>query len=176
MAKKEALRDLQNRLSERLRSAQTQTVAMAWLAVVIGPSHYLFPLSQSGEIFSLTGVARVPYTRPWFSGVVNLRGGLYGVVDLAVFMEHSTASSRSEQALSQARLISVNVDLGINCAFAVDALMGLRRAESFTAEQPLPDGSPSYFGHRFLDREDRPWQEINLQALTQMPGFLAIGT
>ena len=41
---------------------------------------YLFPLGHAGEIFPWTPPQPVPYTEPWFLGVANLRGGLYGVV------------------------------------------------------------------------------------------------
>jgi twitching motility protein PilI len=176
MAKKEALRDLQNRLTERLRSAQTQAVSMAWLAVMIGQQHCLLPLAQSGEIFPLARVMPVPYTQPWFAGVVNLRGGLYGVLDLARFVDGSFVRSPDEQALAKARLISLNVDLGVNCALIVDGLMGLRRPDSFKAEEPAAAQASPCFGRRFLDMNGRHWQEINLLALSQNPDFLAIGT
>jgi twitching motility protein PilI len=176
MAKKEALRDLQNRLSERLRLAQTQTVSMAWLAVMIGPQPCLFPLAQSGEIFSLARAMSVPYTRPWFAGVVNLRGGLYGVLDLARFLDATLVRKADEQALARARLITLNVDLGVNCALIVDGLMGLRRPDAFKAEEPTAPGSPTYFGRRYLDEGGLAWQEINLLALSQNSEFLAVGT
>lgn len=175
MTKKQALLELQNRLAERLQSAQTQAVSMAWLAVLVGESHCLLPLSHSGEIFPLPSMARVPYTQPWFSGVVNLRGGLYGVVDLAAFMGKASARSQSEQAWAQARLVTLNVDSGVNCALVVDKLLGLRREDAFEGAELVPDGSPAYFGHRYLDSEGRQWQEIDLQSLSQMPAFSGIG-
>ena len=64
MSNKQALRDLQTRLADRLQSAQTQSVSVAWLAVLVGGGRYLLPLSQSGEIFPLPSIARVPYTQP----------------------------------------------------------------------------------------------------------------
>ncbi len=175
MAKKQALLELQNRLAGRLQSAQTQAVSMAWLAVLVGESPCLLPLSHSGEIFSLPVMARVPYTQPWFSGVVNLRGGLYGVVDLAAFMGKVSARSQSEQAWAQARLVTLNVDSGVNCALIVDKLLGLRRQDALKAAEPPPEGSPAYLGHRFLDSDGQQWQEIDLQSLSQMPTFSGIG-
>ena len=76
MSNKQALREFQSRLAERLQSARTTGVAASWLAVETGDLRLLFPLSHAGEIFSWTDVQRVPYVQPWFMGVANLRGGL----------------------------------------------------------------------------------------------------
>lgn len=114
-----------------------------------GPN-YLFPLALSGEIFPLTTVQVVPYAKPWF-GVVNLRGGLYGVVDMASFVGEGLARHRSEQALSESSLVTFNAALEVNCALMVDSLSGLRNRESFSSVEPAPEGSPVYFGNRYRD-------------------------
>lgn len=174
MANKEALRDLQQRLSQRLQTVQTQTDTSAWLAVRVGTLPCLLPLSQSGEIFPWTEPACVPYTKPWFIGVVNLRGGLFGVVDLLRFMD-AQAGVRDEQAWLQARLITFNVALGINCALVVDELSGLRRPDVFVgSERPAAD-APAYFGDRLQDVQGIFWQAIDLQLLSQTAAFLDIG-
>ncbi len=175
MAQKETLRDLQSRLAERLLAARNEGASVAWLAVRVGAGNYLFPLAQSGEIFSLAAMAHVPYTKPWFLGVVNLRGGLCGVIDLARFIQGSEASPRSEQAWSQARLVTFNAELEVNAALLVDALIGLRRQDAFVRVAPVPEGSPEYFGQRLVDAQDVVWQEINLQLLARHSVFLAIG-
>jgi twitching motility protein PilI len=175
MTKKQALRDLQTRLAGRLQSAQGQPVSVAWLAVLMGGSRYLLPLSQSGEIFPLPSLARVPYTQAWFCGVANLRGGLFGVVDLVPFMDAGSTPVRNEQAWTQVRLVTLNANAGVNCALLVDSLLGLRRQNTFQAVEPAQAGSPSWLGHRFLDSQDQPWQEIDLYALAQAPQFLSIG-
>jgi len=175
MTKKQALRDLQTRLAVRLQSAQAQAVSAAWLAVSIAGRSYLLPLSQSGEIFPVTPFTRVPYTQPWFCGVANLRGGLFGVVDLVMLIDPSATTVRTEPAWAQARLVTLNAEASVNCALVVDSLLGLRRLEAFKSAQPAPAGSPSYFGQCFLDSQDRQWQEIDLYALSQTPAFLSIG-
>lgn len=82
MANREALRELQIRLASRLQAARTEGLSVSsWLAVEAGGSQYLLSLAQSGEIFPWTSIQSVPYTSPWFMGVANLRGGLFGVVD-----------------------------------------------------------------------------------------------
>jgi twitching motility protein PilI len=175
MANREALRELQTRLASRLQAARSEGVSAAWLAVRVGAANCLFPLAHSGEIFPLTSLQGVPYVRPWFMGVVNLRGGLYGVVDLARFMGQGATSVRTEQSLSEASVITFNAALELNCAVMVDALAGLRKQDAFSAAMAPPAGSPAYFGSCFTDLSGERWQEINLQSLSQSPEFLSIG-
>jgi twitching motility protein PilI len=174
MANREALRELQTRLASRLQAARTEGVSIAWLAVKAGESNYLFPLALSGEIFPLPTVQVVPYSRPWFLGVVNLRGGVYGVVDLASFVGDGQTRVRSEQALSESSLVTFNTALEVNCALMVDGLSGLRNRESFSSSEPAPEGSPVYFGNRYRDLGGADWQEINLRSLSQFASFLSI--
>ena len=86
MANKEALRELQKRLAERLQKVREQAPTRNWLAVDVAGYGFLLPLDQIGEIFPLSVIQTAPHSRPWFMGVANLRGQLHGVVDLAGFM------------------------------------------------------------------------------------------
>jgi len=174
MANREALRDLQQRLAQRLQSVQSQESGSAWLAVRLGSGHYLLALAQSGEIFPVGSVTPVPYTKDWFAGVVNLRGGLFGVVDLVQLLQ-TQAPVRTDTAWGQARLVTMNVDIGLNCALIVDALMGLRRQDSFAGLVPPVDGAPPWFGRCFVDDSGTQWQEIDLVQLSKDSSFLEIG-
>ena len=174
MANREALRELQTRLASRLQAARSEGVSAAWLAVNAGGENYLFPLVQSGEIFPLANIQAVPYSRPWFMGVMNLRGGLFGVVDLASFLGDGALRARTEQSLAESSVVTFNIALDINCALMVDGLAGLRKADAFTSAYAPAAGSPSCFGNRFTDLNGVHWQEINLRALAQTPEFLSI--
>lgn len=174
MANREALRELQSRLASRLKVARTEGVSAAWLAVKVGTRNCLFPLSQSGEIFPLTPIQIVPYVRPWFMGVTNLRGSLSAVVDLASFMGERSIRSGMDVALSDASVVTFNAALDINCALLVDGLSGLRKREDFTDAVSPPSGSAPYLGHQLTDLQGQLWQEINLQSLSQLPEFLSI--
>lgn len=173
MANREALRAFQTRLASRLQAARTTDVAASWLAVEAGDANYLFPLGHAGEIFPWTPPQPVPYTEPWFLGVVNLRGGLYGVVELAAFA--SGRAPASDAAHAQARLVALNELLDVNCALLIDRLVGLRGIEAFVSSQAPHDGAPAWFGHAYTDAAGALWQELNLQALAQQPQFLSIG-
>lgn len=174
MADREALRELQTRLASRLKAARSEDVSAAWLAVTAAGSNYLLPLAQAGEIFPLANVEPVPYTRDWFLGVSNLRGGLYGIVDLASFMGDGLTRNRTEQSLAACSVVTFNAALELNCALLVDTLAGLRRPDAFVGAAPTPSASPVYFGSCLTDVSGTPWQEINLQSLSELPEFLSI--
>jgi len=174
MANREALRELQSRLASRLQTARTQGVQAGWLAVEAAGSKFLFPLAQSGEIFPYTATQQVPYTQDWFLGVSNLRGGLFGVADLASFVSGRAPVQRSDAGRAEARLVALNALLDVNCALLIDRLAGLRNTDAFVASNDAPEGSPEYFGSGYTDASGAYWQEINLQALSQQPQFLSI--
>lgn len=169
MANKQALRELQQRLAQRMQAAREAPQAANWLAVECAGLGLLLPLKQSGEIFTPVPLQAVPYTQPWMLGVANLRGGLHTVVDLAAFL-----GLRGPIPMTSAhRLVSINPDLGINCALLVDQLLGLRGDEQLQAE-PDVAGHPDFAPARMRDGQGRRWQVLDLDALTQHPQFLRI--
>jgi twitching motility protein PilI len=173
MANREALRELQGRLASRMQAARDETPAKAWLAVECADQGLLFPLHEAGEIFSFAGVLPVPHTQPWFAGVANLRGGLHGVVDLAVFL--GLRSGADEGPREQARLLALNPALGVNCALLVDRLAGLRNADQLSADEDADAAvRPAFAGPRWRDGEGRVWQEIELAALAGNEQFLGV--
>ena len=174
MAHRDALREFQNRLALRLQEARSTGTAASWLAVEAGGGRFLLPLSHAGEIFSWVATQPVPYTQPWFLGVANLRGGLYGVVDLGSFVAGQAAPLRHEGVLAQCRLVALNTLLEVNCALLVDRLSGLRGVDSFTASASASEGAPAFFGHVYTDTQGERWQELNLQLLSQQTDFLTI--
>jgi twitching motility protein PilI len=170
MANKQALRDLQSRLADRLQAAQTEQRGRSWLAVECGARGFLFPLRDAGEIFPIAPMAPVPHSHRWFLGVSNLRGHLHGVVDLAVFLGLKTGESNRDQA----RLVGFNQALDINCVLLVDRLSGLRSEEDLEAEADDGTLRPKFAGGRYRDASSRVWQELNLAALAADEAFLGI--
>lgn len=174
MAKREALRELQSRLAERLQQARTEVRPVSWLAVECAGLGLLFPLPTAGEIFPVGALLPVPHTQRWFLGVANLRGGLHGVVDLAAFLGLRPPIAR-DAVREQARLLAFNARFGANCAVLVDRLAGLRSAEQLTAEAgENAEKQPLFAGARWRDDAGRVWQEIDLAALARHEQFLAI--
>ena len=178
MANRDALRAFQSRLASRLQAVRTAGgVSASWLAVEAGGAKYLFPLGHAGEIFPWAPPQPVPYTAPWFLGVSNLRGGLFGVIQLSGFATgQRTPVAATETARAQSRLVALNELLEVNCALLIDRLIGLRGVEAFTKATAPDADAPAWLGHVYTDAEGVSWQEINLQALSQQPQFLSIGT
>lgn len=174
MANRQALKELQTRLAQRLQIAKTQGIAPSWLAVEASEKKYLFPLDQSGEIFPWSGIQPVSYTQPWFLGVASLRGGLYGVVDLAGFVGGKPLPSRTEMARTESRLISLNSALEVNCVLLIDRLAGLRKQDDFVEFAAPKPGAGAFFGNQYVDLNGESWQEVNLQLLAQQIEFLSI--
>jgi twitching motility protein PilI len=174
VSNREALRDLQARLAERLQRSRTEPQAPSWLAVECGGAGLLVPLAGAGEIFPATHVLPVPHTQPWFLGVASLRGGLHGVVDLAAFLGLRDAVPAAQR--EHAHLLALNAALGVSAALLVDRLAGLRAGDTLQAE-PAPDEAaprPGFAGAAFRDAQGRRWQEIDLAALARHAQFLEI--
>lgn len=172
MANKQALRELQGRLAERLQEVRSIERPAGWLAVECAGQAFLFPLAEAGEIFQPGTLLPVPHTEAWFLGVANLRGALTGVVDLAGFLglrDRIPASVRE-----QGRVVAFNPSLELNGALLVDKLAGLRHAEQLTPVAPDGRPQPEFAGGRWLDASGRLWQELRLSMLPREERFLRI--
>jgi twitching motility protein PilI len=174
MANKEALRELQGRLAERLQAARDVDRPAGWLAVESGGHGFLFPLAEAGEIFQGAGVMPVPHSRAWFLGVANLRGTLAGVVDLAGFL--GLRDQVPTPARDQGQLVAFNPALDINSAFLVDRLAGLRNQDQLVVEPGVEGMHPAYVGRCLRDESGRVWQELRLSVLARDERFLQITT
>jgi len=174
MANREALRELQNRLAERLQAAMTETPAASWLAAECGGHGFMFPLLGAGEIFTAVGLLPVPHTQPWFLGVANLRGGLHGVVDLAGFLGLREQPLAPDAMSDQARLLALNPATGGHCAVLVDRLAGLRNLNQLTRLPDPATARPPFAGGLYRDTGGQVWQELDLGALAQQEQFLGI--
>jgi twitching motility protein PilI len=173
MSNKQALRELQQRLAQRMQAAREQAQTASWLAVEAGAAALLFPLRQSSEIFTPVPLRPVPYAQPWLLGVANLRGGLHTVVDLAAFLGlREPGVARSEGA----RLVTLNPDLNVNCALLVDRLLGLRADDQLQPlDVPAAEGArPRFAAGQWRDAQGRRWQALDLEALTRHEQFLRI--
>lgn len=176
MANKEALRELQTRLAERMREARTEPRAATWLAVESAGIGFLMPLVDAGEIFPLGAVLPVPHTVSWFVGVANLRGGLHGVVDLAGFLglRKGAVPGPVDGARDQSRVIALGGALETNCALLVERLSGLRNREQMKALPRPAQALPAFAGTQYRDEGGRVWLELNLAALAGDEAFLKI--
>ena len=174
MANKEALRELQTRLAERLKTVRAEVPGISWLAVECAGRGFLLPLHEAGEIFALTAIVPVAHAKPWFLGVANLRGGLHGVVDLAAFLGIKDGDRPAEAVRDRVQFVAFNAALDLNCALLVDRLAGLRRAAQMTPEPDVPSARPDFVGDCYRDAAGRVWQELRLAELARHESFLRV--
>ncbi|HEY0878323.1 MAG TPA: chemotaxis protein CheW [Zeimonas sp.] len=170
MASGKNLREFQMRLSERLRQAASAPPQSARLGVQVGVRSLLVDLSEVGEIVALPGeITPVPLTHEWFRGLVNLRGSLFGVSDLARF-EGREATPMTKST----RLLAFAPRLNLNGAIVVDRMLGLQNDATLTEAEPEEAPAPAWLGRSWVDSEGRRWTELRLEALAGDERFLAV--
>jgi purine-binding chemotaxis protein CheW len=97
-------------------AAESQSV----IVVALGDERYGLPLHQVREVRALRALAAVPGTPASWAGLVNLRGRLYPVLDLARYLGLPVAETRSGQR------VVVAAAAGLEVALLVDAVLGVR--------------------------------------------------
>jgi twitching motility protein PilI len=114
----------------------------------------------------LTGV---PLTKPWFSGMANIRGTLYSVVDFSLFQGGEATPQNADS-----RLLIVGGRFGINSALLVNRTLGLRNIEQMEPREVDADPRP-WVGEQYSDPQGNVWKRLNLRNLLGQPDFLEIG-
>jgi len=168
-AKTSPLRDFQQGLNERLDRAGRGRDPGTLLCVEAGGERWLLDLSDAGEVVPLPPLADVPLTQPWHAGLVNIRGSLYSVVDLAVF-HGLPATPRS----GLARLLLVGARHGVNSALLVNRILGLRAPEGLRAEPAAADAQRPWAGEKLRDAQGMLWRRLLVPSLLTSPRFLDI--
>ncbi|MBP6675911.1 MAG: chemotaxis protein CheW [Vitreoscilla sp.] len=172
MSNKEALRELQVRLAQRLQAVRDQPREAGWLAVECAGVGLLLPLAQAGEIHAERVLTQVPHAAEWMVGVANLRGHLHTVVDLAGFLR---LREQVPAPAAAAQLVVLNTTLHVNCALRVDRLLGLRDPSMLERRPDDPAVQrPAFAGVVWLDKAGRRWQELSLAAMAEDPRFLDV--
>ena len=118
------------------QSAAGSSASSSHLALMVGEDRYLVDLAEAGEIVPVppSSIQQVPLTRDWFLGVVNVRGALFTVVDLARFMGGSFTPLSKES-----RLLTMSPALAFNATLVVTRMLGLRNSATMTPRQAVAD-------------------------------------
>lgn len=169
MAKRISLREFQESLAKRLSSAHRGDARRALLGVASGNEHWLFDLSDSGEVVPLPSLTTVPLTKPWFAGIANIRGTLYSVVDFSAFRGGDPTRRNAN-----ARLLLIGARYGTNSALLVDRTLGLRSVDGLEAVPEALSEVP-WRGEVRQDAQGHRWTLMNLRELLSDPKFLDIG-
>lgn len=178
MSKRVSLREFQEGLAQRLKSAAHGYGQDALLGIQSGREFWLLQLSDAGEIVPLPPLMKVPLTKPWFAGIANIRGTLYSVVDFSAFQGGEPTALNSE-----ARLLLVGTRHGINSAILVSRTLGLKKPatlnpteETNRTESPTTaiESFMTWRGSSYSDAQGTTWRTLHIKPLLSDGEFLNI--
>jgi twitching motility protein PilI len=167
------LRAFQQELATRLAAKTAAQVEQSRLGLACAGEQWLIRLADAGEVIAVPQMASVPLTKPWYLGIANIRGNLYGVIDFAGFLGHPLEPVAP--GASQTRLVLFGPRVGeLRAGLIVHRVLGLRNLAELSPGEPRT-GAPAWYGARWTDPGGVAWQEIDLARLAQDPGFLQVG-
>lgn len=167
------LRAFQQELAARLAAKTAAQVEQSRLGLACAGEQWLIRLSDAGEVIALPPTASVPLTKPWYLGIANIRGNLYGVIDFAGFLGHPLEPIAT--GASQSRLVLFGPRVGeLRAGLIVHRVLGLRNLAELSPSEPVA-GAPHWYGARWTETGGAAWQEIDLARLAQDPAFLQVG-
>ena len=170
MARRTGLREFQLSVAERLRTAATRATLSSKLGFRVGDVNWFAALHQVSEVIPVPPLVAVPLTAPWFRGVANVRGVLYGIVDFSAFQGREPIPAGTER-----RVILVSDKLVGGAGLVVSRMLGLRNPDHFTAAE-RPADAPPWLGAVFKDASGASWHELDLARLAKEQRFLEVGS
>lgn len=163
MSKRLNLREFQQNLINQLQAKDLTVERVSTLGVQIASQNWLVEMEDIDEIMPLPKLAVVPFAKPWFRGVANVRGSLYGVVDMVAYQHAGVATGGVEN-----RAIIVSGRFEFNVALLVDRVLGLRDARSWAMTEL--NGQ-----HEYQDEQGATWRKLDVTGLLDQAEFLQIG-
>ena len=167
------LRAFQQELATRLAAKTAAQVEQSRLGIACAGAQWLIRLADAGEVIAMPQTANVPMTKPWYLGVANIRGNLYGVIDFAGFLGHPLEPITP--GASQSRLVLFGPRTGeLRAGLVVHRVLGLRNLAELSRGE-APQDAPAWYGARWTESAGTVWQEIDLARLAQDAAFLQVG-
>lgn len=163
MSKRFSLREFQQNVLDRLQVQATAGDRITTLGVLVGTDHWLVDMTEISEVLEMPRLTTVPMTKSWYRGVANVRGNIYGIVDLAAY----THLGETVQD-AQSRVLLLGQKFSFNAGLLVSRVMGLRNAKDW--QRSDQDGV-----ERYQDDDGQMWTKLNVKELLQQPEFLQIG-
>ena len=163
MSKRLNLREFQQNLIDRLQETDRSVERVSTLGVQIGGQNWLVNMVDISEVLPLPQLTIAPFTKPWFRGVANVRGNLYGVIDVAAYEHNRTTPGDANN-----RVMLVAERYAFNAALLVDRVLGLRDPQKW--RQSEADGQIDYH-----DEQGTAWRKLDVPGLLEQTEFLQIG-
>lgn len=163
MSKRHNLREFQQRVMDRLQDHTASATRASMLGVQIAGRRWLVDMVDISEVLPLPHLTKVPFTKSWFRGVMNVRGNLYGVIDMAVYQHDSGVSG-----VATNRVLLISERYAFNAALLVDRVLGLRDVRNWQKSER--EGQAEY-----QDGQGANWRKLEVPDLLEQAEFLQIG-
>ncbi len=144
---------------------------MAVLGVTIGEGRYLVPMEEVGEVIAIPKLAQVPLTQPWFAGLANVRGNLYGITDLSIYLGNKPVPYNVKS-----RILLVSTNDKIQGGFIVNNMLGIRSLSEFVAVVPPKKELMRGIIACYEDTEGRVWRKLSLLELARDEKFMQVAS
>ena len=133
------------------------------LGIEIGSELWLVEMSDIGEVYAVPPMTAVPFAKPWYCGVANVRGSLYSIVDLPAYMGYSSVQKNARN-----RVLLIAPRHGFNTGLLVSRVLGLRNPRNWRRSEE---------GAKILleDSAGQIWRQLNIPELLGQPEFLHAG-
>ncbi len=170
MAKRLNLQEYQENILSRLKAlaGSGEAGSSSRLGVQVGDSAWLISLQDVGEVLPVPEIQPVPLTRSWFMGVSNVRGNLYAVTDLSAFM-----GGKPARVSADSRLLLAGSRFGVNSAFLIDRLYGLRSISDMHPKE-VGRGATEWEKGVFWDASAMEWRELDVAKLLNSTAFMQV--
>jgi twitching motility protein PilI len=164
-----SIKEYQRSLSEQLNNANQTTSAATVLGIALGEDRCLIHMHEVSEVIQTPKITPVSLTQPWFIGMTNVRGNLYGITDLGVFLGGSPTPFNFKS-----RILLVSTNYKINSGFLVNSMLGIRDLSDFKRTENTQEAQDTDTSRYYMDKEQRQWRELSLHELIHNEKFFQI--
>ncbi len=161
MSKRLNLREFQQNLSNRMNARDRASDKVSSLGVLVAGQNWLINMVDISEVMPVPNMTRVPFSKPWFHGVANVRGNLYGIADLAAYQKKGAVSGELAN-----RALLIAEQHGFNTALLVDRVLGLRDTQNWQHDMEQ---------NQYLDTQGTAWRKLDVVEILHQTDFLQIG-
>ena len=140
------------------------------LGFAVGGLMLACELNSVSDIVDCGAMTPVPRTRTWMRGITNVRGRLYSICDLGMFLGIAPPVPEAEGKL----LVLSDAELGV--ALLVPRVYGLRYFDEETERQAADglDGPVRPLAKAAYLQDGQLWGVLDVERLAGMPRFRAV--
>ncbi|MBE3588972.1 MAG: purine-binding chemotaxis protein CheW [Thermoanaerobacteraceae bacterium] len=123
----------------------------------LNDQQYALPIQETQEIIRMTDITRVPNTKPYVEGIINLRGSIVPVINLNLRLELPV------RECTDATRIIVTEYAGQKVGMIVDNVVEVGRYTPDQVEPPVVAGDNTEYLRGVIKKDDHLWLLLNLE-------------